>query len=86
MTALSGATEQTTTSPRGDFTAMALGALGVVYGDIGTSPLYTLKTAVEWGGGDATPGGRARHAVADRVDAPDYHVDQVCRDCDACRQ
>jgi KUP system potassium uptake protein len=33
---------------------LALGALGVVYGDIGTSPLYTLKTALEWGGG-ATP-------------------------------
>ncbi len=28
-----------------------LGALGVVYGDIGTSPLYTLKTALEWAGG-----------------------------------
>ena len=33
---------------------LALGALGVVYGDIGTSPLYTMKTALEWGGG-ATP-------------------------------
>jgi len=33
---------------------LVLGALGVVYGDIGTSPLYTLKTALEWGGG-ATP-------------------------------
>ena len=31
--------------------ALMLGALGVVYGDIGTSPLYTLKTALEWGGG-----------------------------------
>ena len=31
-----------------------IGALGVVYGDIGTSPLYTLKTALDWGGG-ATP-------------------------------
>jgi KUP system potassium uptake protein len=31
-----------------------VGALGVVYGDIGTSPLYTLKTALEWAGG-ATP-------------------------------
>ena len=31
-----------------------LGALGVVYGDIGTSPLYTMKTALEWAGG-ATP-------------------------------
>jgi hypothetical protein len=34
---------------------MALGALGVVYGDIGTSPLYTFKTAIEWAGGEATP-------------------------------
>src|SRR5450755_2152356 len=34
--------------------ALAVGALGVVYGDIGTSPLYTLKTALEWAGG-ATP-------------------------------
>src|SRR5580658_1274596 len=33
---------------------LMLGALGVVYGDIGTSPLYTLKTALDWGGG-ATP-------------------------------
>ena len=35
--------------------AMAIGALGVVYGDIGTSPLYTFKTAIEWAGGKATP-------------------------------
>src|ERR1700724_1559247 len=34
---------------------MALGALGVVYGDIGTSPLYTFKTAIEWAGGAAGP-------------------------------
>jgi len=34
--------------------ALVLGALGVVYGDIGTSSLYTLKTAYEWAGG-ATP-------------------------------
>ena len=40
--------------PHGDLGALALGALGVVYGDIGTSPLYTMKTALEWGGG-ATP-------------------------------
>jgi KUP system potassium uptake protein len=40
---------------RGDLAAMALGALGVVYGDIGTRPLYTLKTAIEWAGGEATP-------------------------------
>jgi len=41
-------------APRGNLGALALGALGVVYGDIGTSPLYTMKTALEWGGG-ATP-------------------------------
>jgi KUP system potassium uptake protein len=31
-------------------TALALAALGVVYGDIGTSTLYGLKQAVEAGG------------------------------------
>jgi K+ potassium transporter len=41
-------------APRGSLGALALGALGVVYGDIGTSPLYTMKTALDWGGG-ATP-------------------------------
>jgi KUP system potassium uptake protein len=34
---------------------MALGALGVVFGDIGTSPLYTLKTAFDFLHGEATP-------------------------------
>src|SRR5271156_1272407 len=40
--------------PAGGLGVLLLGALGVVYGDIGTSPLYTLKTALEWAGG-ATP-------------------------------
>ena len=40
---------------RGRLATMALGALGVVYGDIGTSPLYTMKTALDWAGGEATP-------------------------------
>ena len=31
-----------------------LGALGVVYGDIGTSPLYALKEAIAVTGSDAT--------------------------------
>ena len=35
----------------GSLAALALGALGVVYGDIGTSPLYTFKTAIDWAGG-----------------------------------
>jgi KUP system potassium uptake protein len=44
------------TSPHhGALSNMAIGALGVVYGDIGTSPLYAFKTAIEWTGGEATP-------------------------------
>jgi len=38
-----------------DLPVAAIAALGVVYGDIGTSPLYTFKTAIEWAGGVATP-------------------------------
>src|SRR5262249_18978896 len=36
-------------------TAATLGALGVVYGDIGTSPLYALKEAVKAASGGGTP-------------------------------
>jgi KUP system potassium uptake protein len=55
MTTVVEATEQATPQHRGELGALALGALGVVYGDIGTSPLYTYKTALEWAGGQATP-------------------------------
>src|SRR5450432_4591870 len=33
----------------------ALTALGIVYGDLGTSPLYTLQTVVQATGGRFTP-------------------------------
>ena len=48
-------------------TAAALGALGVVYGDIGTSPLYALKEAAKaaGGGGAPTPDAVLGVAVAD---------------------
>src|SRR5262249_48616257 len=38
--------------------ALALGSLGVVFGDIGTSPLYALREAVKaaTGGPEAVPG------------------------------
>src|SRR5258708_16532048 len=46
-------------SPGAIPTAATLGALGVVYGDIGTSPLYALKEAAKaatgHGGGTLTP-------------------------------
>src|ERR1700680_1169467 len=32
--------------PKAGFWALTLGSLGVVYGDIGTSPLYALREAV----------------------------------------
>src|ERR1700679_2417291 len=34
---------------------MILGALGIVFGDIGTSPLYTLKTVLVLSGGKLDP-------------------------------
>jgi KUP system potassium uptake protein len=34
-----------------------LAALGVVFGDLGTSPLYTLQTIVQAVGGKFTPSG-----------------------------
>ena len=43
---------------RRNFWALTLGWIGVVYGDIGTSPLYALREAVL----PATSGGQARDA------------------------
>ncbi|HTV50233.1 MAG TPA: KUP/HAK/KT family potassium transporter, partial [Steroidobacteraceae bacterium] len=37
--------------PRSAATVVAVSALGVVFGDIGTSPLYTLKTVLDMTGG-----------------------------------
>lgn len=54
-TSLAETTPAETAPAHGTLGAMAIGALGVVYGDIGTSPLYTFKTAIEWAGGEATP-------------------------------
>jgi KUP system potassium uptake protein len=42
-------------SSRTALAAMGVAALGIVFGDIGTSPLYTLKTAFDFLHGDATP-------------------------------
>jgi KUP system potassium uptake protein len=46
-------------APSGDrssLAAMGLSALGIVFGDIGTSPLYTLKTVIDLTGGTPAPG------------------------------
>jgi len=42
-------------TPNNNIAPLTIGALGVVFGDIGTSPLYTMKTALEWAGGNTTP-------------------------------
>jgi len=44
-------TNSTTHAAGSGVKALTLGALGVVFGDIGTSPLYTIKTALDWSGG-----------------------------------
>src|SRR5580692_4449438 len=54
MTTTTTVEEAVTPAHEGSLPVLMLGALGVVYGDIGTSPLYTMKTALEWAGG-ATP-------------------------------
>ncbi len=55
-TASSGESSGTAAPVRGTALALTgLGALGVVFGDIGTSPLYTLKTAFDFLHGEATP-------------------------------
>ena len=54
------------TAPHGRaLAALALGALGVVYGDIGTSPLYALKECFTGQHGvEPTPAERARRPLA----------------------
>ena len=54
-----GARPSTAASPSKAFTwrsaGLLLGALGVVYGDIGTSPLYAVRASVRAAGGIAPP-------------------------------
>src|SRR3569833_2538303 len=47
-----GTADVTHQGPQGKFGLLALSALGVVFGDIGTSPLYTFKTIL--GAGEQT--------------------------------
>jgi KUP system potassium uptake protein len=43
------------TQSNGLLTLSVLAALGVVFGDIGTSPLYTLKTVLDYTGSHPDP-------------------------------
>ena len=53
------ATEESHSHKRDSFAALALGAIGVVFGDIGTSPLYAMKEALH----HSRSGGAAELAV-----------------------
>src|ERR1700749_3152037 len=55
MTSAAVSHEHKSGMPHGSLAALALGALGVVYGDIGTSPLYTMKTVLDWEGATQAP-------------------------------
>src|SRR5215472_2526529 len=50
--------------PKASLAALTLGALGVVFGDIGTSPLYTLRECLKGVGAGAVGPGAAAAAAA----------------------
>ncbi|HLH90061.1 MAG TPA: KUP/HAK/KT family potassium transporter [Xanthobacteraceae bacterium] len=52
MTSATASAEYKSGRPHGSLATLALGALGVVYGDIGTSPLYTMKAVLDTDGLD----------------------------------
>ena len=56
----------------------ALSALGIVFGDIGTSPLYTLQDHSQHGREVAGCRRRAGGAVAGALDALHHHHRQIC--------
>ncbi len=67
--------------PRRQRTALAVAALGVVYGDIGTSPLYAIEGSVRQrapSGADRT-GERAGHPVPGLLGADHHRLRQVRR-------
>ena len=62
----------------GGIRAMALSALGVVFGDIGTSPLFTLKTVLGVNGAQALDRAIALGSLSPRfLDLDHHHVDQI---------
>ena len=64
----------------------ALTALGIVYGDLGTSPLYTLQTVLQATGGRLTPETALGVLSLIILDADHHGLDQVLCVCHARRQ
>ncbi len=70
------------------FWALTLGSIGVVFGDIGTSPLYAFREAVTHAA-DGPPGvahHRSRRALADPVVAVHRRYREICAAAVARRQ
>ena len=44
-----------------------LAALGIVFGDLATSPLYTLQTVVQAAGGLFTPESAGKHTLSGQL-------------------
>ena len=63
----------------GRLAPMALAALGVVFGDIGTSPLYAVSACFTGPGHRGDAGACARRAVADLLVPGAGHPAQVCQ-------
>ena len=65
--------------PNQKFAALVIGSIGVVYGDIGTSPLYAFREAVHAAQGNelCRPRGRIRRAVADYLGAAAHRHAEV---------
>jgi hypothetical protein len=74
-----GAVAAGDTGPRhGGAAALTLGALGVVFGDIGTSPLYALQTVFHADHGAVPPPTRGlRRALARVLVDHDHRLAQV---------
>lgn len=56
-----------THSKRNGLAAMSLAALGIVYGDIGTSPLYAFKVALQASSGTGLSSGAAAVGLASLI-------------------
>ncbi len=52
---IAGPIATTSEQPRSAFWALTIGSIGVVYGDIGTSPLYAMREAVMAAAGGGSP-------------------------------
>jgi K+ potassium transporter len=80
---------QQASQSRAGLVGLAIGSIGVVYGDIGTSPLYALREAVNAGRRAGRPRDtrrRVRRAVAHPVGAPLHRDVQIRRRPPARRQ